>query len=124
MMSDRVKGGCTMWRNRQGQSMAEYALLVVIVTAAFVGMQTYYKRSLQAKIKGAVDAVNKDTGNTITQYEPYYASSTASTTQSESDRESYQQGGQVSRNSTRNVSQTSTRTEGSGDKIGSDAAWK
>jgi len=42
------------FKNR-GQSASEYALLIALVLAAFVGMQTYVKRGIQAAIKENVD---------------------------------------------------------------------
>jgi len=42
------------FKNR-GQSASEYALLIALVLAAFVGMQTYVKRGIQAAIKENID---------------------------------------------------------------------
>lgn len=42
--------------NRKGQNTAEYAILIALVVAAAVGMQTYIKMSLQGKVKDALDA--------------------------------------------------------------------
>jgi len=109
--------------------MAEYALLVAIVIASVVGMQTYYKRGLQARIKGVVDEVNKGTASStpsstpITQYEPYYAGSTFTTTQTETDNEQYQQGGTVARTSTRGVTRSGTQTDSGGDQLTADDVW-
>lgn len=69
--------------SRRAQSTAEYAVVIAIVLAAAVGMQTYVKRALQAKIHGAAGAlvaVNGDATNNLNlgnmeQYEPYYAES-------------------------------------------------
>jgi len=62
---------------RKGQSTAEYAIVIGLVIAAAVGMQVYVKRSLQGKVKDAVDfnetgAASVGIGSTA-QYEPYYA---------------------------------------------------
>ncbi len=70
--------------NKRAQSTAEYAVVIAIVLAAAVGMQTYVKRALQARIHGATNAllnVQGDAGNGIAlgnlkQYEPYTADST------------------------------------------------
>ncbi len=61
-------------KNKKAQQTAEYALLISLVIAAVVAMQTYAQRTLQSRIKGA--------GNYMTdglsafgdseQYEPYY----------------------------------------------------
>ena len=39
--------------------MLEYALLVAIVAAAFLGMQYYMKRSIQGKIKQSADGIGE-----------------------------------------------------------------
>lgn len=68
--------------NKRAQNTAEYAILIGIVVAAAVAMQTYVKRSLQAGVKYAVDKANNDgTGTAGTgQYEPYYQESSMTTT--------------------------------------------
>jgi Flp pilus assembly pilin Flp len=43
--------------DRRGQSVAEYGVLLAIVTAAVAGMTLYAKRSIQAAIKVAADQV-------------------------------------------------------------------
>jgi len=69
---------------RKAQSTAEYAILFGVIIAAVVGMQTYVKRSLSAKMKDTSDALTSVTGDvsgegnnlkTTWQYEPYYSSS-------------------------------------------------
>ena len=75
-----------MTSNRAGQSTAEYAVLIAIVIAGIVGMQTYVKRGLQARYKVASDKLTQSIGapiaiggatlslrHTVDQYEPYYA---------------------------------------------------
>jgi Flp pilus assembly pilin Flp len=42
-------------RKNNGQGTAEYAILVALVVAAIVGMQTYVKRGLQGRYKDAGD---------------------------------------------------------------------
>lgn len=67
--------------NKKAQNMVEYAVLVALVIGAAVAMQTYVKRSLQAKVKDATDAniteTLTDANVTLEwktkQYEPYYA---------------------------------------------------
>lgn len=61
-------------KNKKAQNTAEYALLIALVVAAVIAMQTYAQRTLQARIRDAsLYLVNKtgDLGNTQ-QYEPYY----------------------------------------------------
>ena len=75
---------------KKAQSTVEYAILIGIIVAAAMAMQTYIKRSLQAKQKDAADmltsvrgnisvAAGNTAGNAVSmrlsntyQYEPYY----------------------------------------------------
>ena len=70
-------------RNRiKGQSTAEYAILIALVVAAVIAMQTYAKRALQAKVRDAslyMVAQTNEMGNSV-QYEPYYLESAFNTT--------------------------------------------
>jgi len=67
-------------KNRKAQNTAEYALLIALVVAGVIAMQTYAQRALQARIHDAAGYMAKaggdGSGNTIlgnaTQYEPYY----------------------------------------------------
>ena len=64
-------------KNRKAQNTAEYALLIALVVAGVIAMQTYAQRALQARIQGASQYMESKTstiGN-ATQYEPYYLSS-------------------------------------------------
>ncbi len=45
---------------RKGQSTIEYALLIAIVAAAFLAMQLYMQRAVQANFKLIEDQVNAD----------------------------------------------------------------
>ena len=63
----------------KGQSTAEYAILIALVVAAVIAMQTFAKRALQARIKGAAEYLRDETSDNLgleLQYEPYYLSST------------------------------------------------
>ncbi len=65
-------------RNKKGQNLAEYALLISLVVAAVIAMQTYAQRTLQARIRDASQYLVSQTngmGNSTTQYEPYYLTS-------------------------------------------------
>ncbi len=42
-------------RNKKGQNTAEYAILIGLVIAAAIGIQTYVKRGMQARSKDAGD---------------------------------------------------------------------
>ena len=64
-------------KNRKAQNTAEYALLIALVVAGVIAMQTYAQRALQARIQGASQYMESQTstiGNS-TQYEPYYLNS-------------------------------------------------
>ena len=43
---------------RKGQSVLEYTLLVIIITAALTAMTTYIMRSMNARVKQAQDELN------------------------------------------------------------------
>lgn len=63
--------------NNKGQNTAEYALLIALVVAAIIAMQTYAQRSLQGRIRDAGQYLTTQTGEigTTDQYEPYYLQS-------------------------------------------------
>ena len=89
-------------RTSRGQSTAEYVILVSIVIASVVAMQTYVKRGLQGKVKDVTDNVGfglKDAGfgALTSQYEPYYASSDFAVTQGQSTKTSVAEGYKVTR---------------------------
>jgi Flp pilus assembly pilin Flp len=61
-------------KNKKAQQTAEYALLISLVVAAVIAMQTYAQRTIQGRIRDAGDFLTAQTsgiGNTE-QYEPYY----------------------------------------------------
>ena len=103
----------------RGQSLTEYAILLSVVAAVFIGMQLYVKRGLQGRIKGVVDL--SDGGllnqgftraNLPLQYEPYYSpNGTTNTTTNSTRTENMALNGitgfnAISENTTRNGSQT------------------
>jgi len=111
-------------RYAKAQSTAEYALVIAIVLAALVGMQTYVKRSLQAKLKGVADAVNFDTspsGQALLQYEPYYANSSFDTTRTGTETQGYTKGA-----ATLTSTDTTTRTGKQSEQVdtAADDQWK
>ena len=66
----------TLVKNKKAQNTAEYALLIALVVAGIIAMQTYAQRALQARVRGASILMTNSTavstiGHTI-QYEPYY----------------------------------------------------
>jgi Flp pilus assembly pilin Flp len=65
------------FKNKKAQNTADYALLIALVVAGVIAMQTYAQRALQARIhdastymEGQTSTIGKDT-----QYEPYYMAS-------------------------------------------------
>jgi len=64
-------------KNKKAQNTAEYALLIALVVAGVIAMQTYAQRAMQARIHDASTYMESST-QTIgksTQYEPYYMQS-------------------------------------------------
>ena len=65
----------------KGQGLVEYAILLGLVTAAFMGMRLYVTRGLQARYRDgaeyAIKMIRDDVGNSALplQYEPYYKQS-------------------------------------------------
>ena len=65
-------------KNRKAQNTAEYALLIALVVAGVIAMQTYAQRALQARIHDVSTYMANATSNSDiglagnTQYEPYY----------------------------------------------------
>ena len=92
-------------RNKRAQTTAEYAILIGLVVAALIAMQTYVKRGLNAKMRDATDnfATSINMGNT-TQYEPYYMQQNMQTGQRQNENVFVGRGGNVvrSENSTSN----------------------
>ena len=75
-------------QTKRGESLTELAVLLSIVILAFLGIQTYLKRGLQARYKSSVDAatslVSKVSNHSVLlqyeplrQYEPYYRDETS-----------------------------------------------
>jgi len=64
-------------KNRKAQNTAEYALLIALVVAGVIAMQTYAQRAMQARIHDASIYMQTTTGQigNSTQYEPYYMQS-------------------------------------------------
>ena len=83
-------------RNKRAQSTAEYAILIGLVVAALLAMQTYVKRGLNAKMKDATDTFATTVGlGGTTQYEPYYFGQDLTTSQSGTEQRDMQTGGEV-----------------------------
>jgi len=107
--------------NRKGQNIAEYSILIALVIAAAVAMQTYVKRGLQGRIADAVDhAPEADLGDagtinfTTKQYEPYYIDSSGTVVSDRSYTENLGARGEITRT---DVSETTRREAGAYEKI-------
>lgn len=104
-------------RDRRGQHLVEYAVLFALVVTAFVTMQVYARRGLQARVRNATDALtsvsatigNVTFSNTSAQYEPYYQESFGQTYQESVDRE-HMGGGKIVKEK---VSEVTAREKGS-----------
>jgi hypothetical protein len=123
--------------NRRGQSVAEYAILLGLVIAAFVTMQVYARRGLQARVKSGTDALT-GLSQTITadglsatfksqsQYEPYYAESQYETYQ-ESVEQEHMGSGKIVREKVSDVTARKAggyqKQRGTGDRATRDAMW-
>jgi Flp pilus assembly pilin Flp len=84
-------------KNRKAQNTAEYALLIALVVAGVIAMQTYAQRALQARIHDASTYMTTQTGgaNGIgndVQYEPYYLQSNYSVESNSTDDKRLGQG--------------------------------
>jgi len=67
----------TLLKNKKAQNTAEYALLIALVVAGVIAMQTYAQRALQARVRDASLYLASTTNaiGTTNQYEPYYLAS-------------------------------------------------
>jgi len=105
-----------MDRDNKAQSLTEYVLIIAVAMAAVIGMQTVFKRSLQARYKDVVDytidQVRNAPGGSFSgmrnQYEPYYLSS--ETVSNMSTHHSEEVDGRLERYTYANVYRASTQT--------------
>lgn len=61
-------------KNKKAQNTAEYAILISLVVAGIIAMQTYAQRALQARVREAGQYLQTETSalGSEVQYEPYY----------------------------------------------------
>jgi Flp pilus assembly pilin Flp len=67
-----------LFKNKKAQNTAEYALLIALVVAGIIAMQTYAQRALQARVRDASAYLTNSNSNVLggtAQYEPYYMTS-------------------------------------------------
>ncbi|GEM_PF-1229372 len=103
-------------RDKRGQSLTEYAILFSVVAAAYLGMQLYVKRGVQAHIKGVSDdfaGTESATTGSLLQYEPYYTADSSETpyevTQTRDANVTVNKGGTIDK---KGIYETTTRTKG------------
>ena len=80
---------------RRGQSTAEYAVVLGLIAAAVMAMQTYVKRGLQGRIAEATDAVGG-------QFEPKYLLAESKTKHESEQTEEMKTGGAVGKDFLKN----------------------
>lgn len=59
-----------IYLHKKGQSTLEYGIIIAVVVAALIAMQTYLKRGVQGRLKQASDDIGE-------QYSPGYTTGTA-----------------------------------------------
>lgn len=72
-------------KNKKAQNTAEYAILISLVVAGIIAMQTYAQRALQAQVRDAGQYLTTTGLGTTVQYEPYYLSTNYTVFRNESD---------------------------------------
>jgi len=60
-------------RDKRGQSTLEYAVIIAVVVAGLIAMQTYIKRGMQGKLRSSTDSIGE-------QYSPGITTGTYTTT--------------------------------------------
>lgn len=84
-------------RNKKGQNTAEYAVLIGLVVAVLLTMQTYVKRGIQGKMKSVSDDFTTEMKATDKQFEPGYLSSQSTQESSDYEKSTTETGGAVTR---------------------------
>lgn len=56
------RAACDVRRNA-AQSTIEFAVLIIVIIAAFIAMQVYLKRGVQGRLRGSIDSIGE-------QYDP------------------------------------------------------
>jgi hypothetical protein len=93
-------------KNKKAQNTAEYAILISLVVAGIIAMQTYAQRALQARVRDAANFMavqTNDLGGTL-QYEPYYLTTNYQVSRDENETQTLQGVNRISQevNSTTN----------------------
>ena len=56
----------TRLRDKRGQNTLEYAVIIVVVVAGLLAMQTYIKRGMQGKLRSSTDSIGEQYSPGIT----------------------------------------------------------
>jgi hypothetical protein len=74
-------------KNKKAQNTAEYAILISLVVAGIIAMQTFAQRALQARVRDAGQFLKTQAQSlgTSVQYEPYYLTTNYTVTRNEDD---------------------------------------
>ena len=96
-------------KNKKAQNTAEYAILISLVVAGIIAMQTYAQRALQARVRDASQHLAAQTSNlgATVQYEPYYLTTNYTVVRAENDT-------QILGTNTTNQTTNSQRTRNAG----------
>ncbi|HPN88617.1 MAG TPA: hypothetical protein PLH56_04685 [Candidatus Omnitrophota bacterium] len=98
-----------LFKNKKAQNTAEYAILISLVVAGIVAMQTYAQRALQARVKDSADVMTSIVGTSdvqnswsdvggnalgsTKQYEPYYLAQDYNVYRDDSEEKGYDTAG-------------------------------
>lgn len=101
-----------LFRSKKAQTTAEYAILIGLVVAALIAMQTYVKRGLQGRMRDASDSLTAGTSGigSTNQYEPYYLEQDTTTSTTGSENENTAVGGAITRSQNTTTGRTGTQT--------------
>jgi len=90
--------------HKKGQSTLEYAVIMAVVVAALIAMQTYMKRGLQGRMKQASDDIGE-------QFSPGYTTANHTTTATINSTETIVGGDKPTTSTVSTQSQTSSTQE-------------
>ena len=122
-MTDLRERGCGPMVRRNGQSLAEYALLVVILIAAFTAIMTLVARAYKGRVFDAASKFVTDSGGTTLQYEEYYNVNNTTGTQAQNQTATLAAGGAMTTVSHSDSGTTGTRTQAGFGSMAADDGW-
>jgi hypothetical protein len=83
-------------KSKKAQNTAEYAILISLVVAGIIAMQTYAQRALQGRVRDATKIMTEADGgdgsaslDQTKQYEPYYLDTDYNVITNDTTKESY-----------------------------------